>query len=389
MINNNNLAFRIACILIAGISILVVGVQPIFIGLVTEQWALSLGQQSAVMSAELCGALVGTLLSMRLALRFGVRRSCLVAALGLLLVNLMTASGGQFDTLLLLRFAAGMGSGLLYAHAVYCLGRISGQGRSYGMLLFFQTAIFSCVAACLPIVAEQWGFAWAIYFIAAWFVVVCVACAYLPAQHDSGGEFERVRPFTGVPLIGRFALIGMLCLQLSVYSIWGFIDGIGGDAGISPVNVGWAVSLGLLGGLPGAAVACVVGGRFGQVPMIAAGSLMVLLSIVLLASPLRNAVDLAFSVFLMNFGWLLALSYYMALVVSHDANGSLTKLISLVQVASAAAAPTLLAMVLQGSGKAPLFVASSVAIILGGVLMVALVGLNRVRIRRTLPDLSR
>jgi hypothetical protein len=100
-------------------------------------------------------------------------------------------------------------------------------------------------------------------------------------------------------------------------------------------------------------------------------------------------VDLAFSVFLMNFGWLLALSYYMALVVSHDANGSLTKLISLVQVASAAAAPTLLAMVLQGSGKAPLFVASSVAIILGGVLMVALVGLNRVRIRRTLPDLSR
>lgn len=52
---------RAACILIAAGSILAVGIQPIFIGLLVERLGLTLAQQSSVMSAEMCGSIFGTL----------------------------------------------------------------------------------------------------------------------------------------------------------------------------------------------------------------------------------------------------------------------------------------------------------------------------------------
>ena len=66
-------ALRAACIVIAAASTLAIGVQPIFIGLVTGRLALTLTQQSAVMSAEMSASILGALLCMPLMRRCGVR----------------------------------------------------------------------------------------------------------------------------------------------------------------------------------------------------------------------------------------------------------------------------------------------------------------------------
>ncbi len=369
---------RAACILIAAASILVIGVQPIFIGLLTERLTLSLAQQSWTMSVEMCGSIVGTLLYLPMIRYLGPRAIALSSALLLLFANAATASITALDPLLVLRCLSGLCSGVLYSYAIYWLGSMSGQDRSFGILLFVQTALFSSSAVIMPMIAEWRGFAGAIYYLSGWFGLVCLLCFCLPVKQSADQQHRSSEPLlSGLTLVGVCSLLGMLFLQLSIYSLWGFVEGIASDAGVAPVEIGWAISIGLLGGLPGAALPSVAGRHLGRVPMILTGSLAVLGAIYLLAARIHTASDLMIAVFLMNFGWNLALSYYMSSVVTHDPTGRLTKLVGVVQVASAAAAPTLLSLFIEGNDRRSIFVLSSAAILIGCVLMVVMLSFGR------------
>ena len=376
MSNHSQFVLRAACILIAGTSILAIGVQPIFIGLLVERLSLTLAQQSAVMSAEMCGSILGTLVCIPLMRRCSIRRCALIAGLALLAANLLTAHAEQLQGLLATRFVSGVGSGVLYAYAVYGLGGLRDPDRSYGVLLFLQTALFALVAATMPVIAGRLGFSWAIDYIAAWFVLVCLACLYLPRESIGRTVAAADTSSERMTLVGVFSLVGMVLLQLSIYSLWGFVEGIGSDAGVAPVDIGWALSVGLLGGLPGAALASLLGNRLGRVPMIFAGSFLVLLAIFMLATQIHSATHLGVAVFLMNVGWNLALSYYMSSVVTHDPSGRLTRMVGSVQVISAAAAPTLLMVLMGNDGRQMIFLLSGSAVLLGCMAMILMLVLR-------------
>ncbi|MBV7563767.1 MULTISPECIES: MFS transporter [unclassified Pseudomonas] len=384
---NQNLV-RAACIFIAAASIIVIGVQPIFIGLLTERLTLTLLQQSWTMSAEMCGSIVGTLLYVPMLRYLGPRTIALSTALVLLVANVATASVAQLDMLLVLRCISGICSGILYSYAIYCLGRMNGPDRSFGILLFVQTALFSSSAVILPMVAEWKGFSGAIYYLVAWFVLLCLVCFCLPTRQSEQDKVVSSEPMlSGLTLIGVCSLLGMLFLQLSIYSLWGFVEGIASEAGIAPVDIGWAISIGLLGGLPGAALPSIAGRHLGRMPMILLGSLAVLAAIYMFATRIHSATDMAIAVFLMNFGWNLALSYYMSSVVTHDPTGRLTKLVGVVQVASAAAAPTLLGLFIEGNDRFSIFVLSSGAILVGCVLVIIMLTFGRRNLHKPVSSL--
>ena len=56
--------------------------------------------------------------------------------------------------------------------------------------------------------------------------------------------------------------------------------------------------------------------------MIGLGSLLVLLAIVLLAGGTPSAISLFVALFILNFGWALALSYYMGAIATNDPKAS-------------------------------------------------------------------
>lgn len=366
---------RIAAIFVAAVSILVVGIQPIFIGLLAERLGLSLAQQGWMISVEMCGSVFGTLLVASLARRWGSRSLCATAALLLSGLTLLTAFSEQLFSMLVIRCLAGIAAGGLYAQAVYLLGRMPGQDRSYGFLLLLQTSIFALMAAVLPLLAAYAGFVGAMLVLALWYLLAAFACHFLPRHVGPVQASSAMLPDAGPASFGVAALAGMLCLQVAIYAVWGFIDGIAGGDGLSSIEVGWAVGIGLLGGLPGAALPSLLGNRCGRLPMILLGSLCVALAVWLLGAGVHSGERLAGVVFLMNFGWVLALSYYMAAVVSHDSSGRLTRLVSVVQVTSAAFAPTVLSLFLGDGGQALIF-AFSVGAVLLGCLLAALVGLG-------------
>ena len=113
--------------------------------------------------------------------------------------------------------------------------------------------------------------------------------------------------------------------------------------------------------------------------MILTGSTIVLAAIVMFATAIRRAVDLGIAVFLMNVGWNLALSYYMSSVVAHDPTGRLTRMVGSLQVISAAAAPTILMVLIGNQGRQEIFTLSAGSVLLGGLSMAVMLVLNRRR----------
>jgi len=385
MTRSFSLKARAAFIYIAATSIIIIGVTPIFVGMLAERFALDLSHQGWVISVEMVGIILGTLLSPSLDRLLGSARLCLLAASVALAFNLITAHTTQLPVLFGSRLLCGVGAGLLYTCAISALGRMPDQDRSYGALLFLQTAVFSAFAAGLPQLVEHVGAATGIYALGGWFLLNALVSRLLPTRVSGSAVSSEPDPVLshGAGSVGLCALIGMLFLQLSIYSIWGFLDGIAQQAGITATDVGWAFGLGLLGGLPGSALPGLFGRRLKRGAMIFLGSLLVALSVALLADGVRNASDLALAVFLMNFGWTLALTYYMSIIVTHDPQGRLSPLIGVTQVAAAALAPALVAFALPWTGQGVIFMASFAAVAAGGVVQLFAVRIQRRHYQRS------
>ena len=65
-----------------------------------------------------------------------------------------------------------------------------------------------------------------------------------------------------------------------------------------------------------------------------------------------------------NFGWVLSLSYYMALITTNDPTGKLTRLVSITLMGAAAVTPALIAMLVEGSNQQLIFLLGTGALVI-------------------------
>ena len=347
---------RAALIFIACTSFIVCGVQPIFMGLVTERLSLSLDLQGWVVSVEMIGMTLGTVLCPLLMKRHGGRSLCLWVGMLCVALSIATAFASTSITLLIVRLAAGTCAGLIYAFAVTTLGRLPNQDRSFGLMLLLQTPEYSLFSAALPLLAAQSGAVTALCSFGLWYLLICGASLVLPGRPvvlQEGGESAPAQG--GSARRGRSALVGMLFMQIAIYCVWGFIDQLARDQGIGGVDIGWAFGLSSIGGLPGAALPSVLGARVNRQLMIAVGLLAVFVSIAMLTGHTRTPVQLCVALLLLNFGWVLSLSYYMALITTNDPTGKLTPVVSMTLMGAAAVTPALIAMLVDGSNQQLIF----------------------------------
>ncbi|WP_216891555.1 MFS transporter [Pseudomonas putida] len=363
MIKDSKL-LRAALIFIACTSFIVCGVQPIFMGLVTEQLSLSLDQQGWVVSVEMIGMTLGTLLCPILMKRQGGRSLCLFVGLLCVALSIATAFASTNAMLLLVRLAAGTCAGLVYAYAVSTLGRLPNQDRSFGLMLLLQTPEYSLFSAALPLLAAQSGTVTALCSFGLWYLLICGASLALPRKPAVLiGSGEGTPAQGGSSRTGRSALVGMLFMQIAIYCVWGFIDQLARDQGIDGVDIGWAFGLSAIGGLPGAGLPALLGARVNRQLMIAVGLVAIFVSIAMLTGHTRTPMQLCVALLLINFGWVLSLSYYMALITTNDPTGKLTPLVSITLMGAAAVTPALIALLVEGANQQLIFLLGTSALV--------------------------
>lgn len=359
-------------VLVAGLALVLMGVQPILVGFYTDHLHLDLSQNGWVLAGEQFGGAAGALLGYWIATRirwsYSIIGSCALAALA----NIATAYIRGFDALLLARFISGLASTAAYTVAIYFLGQTAKPERVFGALMVLQTSFFSIDAMILPPLNDRFGYGIAVGSASFWFFAALIAAFWLPAGIDAMNRPATLhqRQAGARPLVGAAALLGAFLLQLSIFSVWGFLERIGRGDGLSEEQIGYAIGIGVLGGIPGGLLPAVIGERFGRLSMIVLSGVLLVASYVALSGMLHMTGYLLW-IGIMNVGWVLGLAYYMGLTVRHDPDGRMTRLIPFSQILSAGVGPACSALAIGDQRLAPIFVIGCTAATLGVVLVVA------------------
>jgi MFS family permease len=351
----------VAAVFIAASALVLMGVQPILVGLYADQLHLTLSQNGWVIAAEqvgaCTGAVVGYWLSTRVLWKASIAGACAVAVLA----NILTALAVDVPNLLIVRFTSGLATTLAYTVAVYCLGHARTPDRAFGVVFVLQTVFMSIDAIMLPTVVRHFGYVVGVSSGSAWFAAAIVAARWLPKE--TAPVVARA-PQENAPdrnyAVGVGALIGSFLLELSVFAVWGFMERVGRRNGISDELVGYAIAIGVLGGIPGGLLPAVVGARFGRLKMVGAATVLLIVSYAALVHDLGW---LSYSVWVtvLNLGWVLGIVYYMGLAVHNDPDGRFTRLLPFAQTLGTAVGPACSALATGKDQLWPIFLIASFA----------------------------
>ena len=167
-------------VFIGSAAMVLMGVQPILIGLFSDHLHLDLTQSGWILAAEQFGGAAGALLGYWIATRmrwtYSIAGACVLAAA----VNIATAYSGGFGEIAAARFVSGLTTTVAYTVAVYFLGHTSKPDRVYGFLMILTTIFFSVDAIALPLLNEHYGYTVALGSVAMWFAAALFAAILLP-----------------------------------------------------------------------------------------------------------------------------------------------------------------------------------------------------------------
>jgi hypothetical protein len=272
---------------------------------------------------------------------------------------------------LIVRFSSGLATTVAYTVAIYCLGHAKTPDRAFGAVYMLQTVLISIDAIVLPTLVSHYGYLVGIASGAGWFVAALLAAQWLPADMHPMMASRTLQDSTADRnyALGIAALIGSFLLEVSVFAVWGFLERVGRGNGISDEHIGYALSIGVLGGIPGGLLPAAAGARFGRLKMVGLSTLLLVVSYGALVQRLGWLSYTAW-ITTLNFGWVMGIVYYMGLAARNDPNGRFTRMLPFMQISGTAVGPAFSALATREGQLWPIFLIGALAAATGASIVV-------------------
>jgi len=210
---------------------------PGFVVLMATQWSLTESQLGLIAAADSVGNAVGSLLMTFVLFRYNPRALVLIALLGFIAANALSAFRLDDTTMLLVRLASGVFSGVIAGLAIRRLSEGKDADRNLTWMVISQTlAIAVLLTFLLPWVGEL-GQATAAFIMVAMQGVICLLVRTLfPAVHL---QAETELTSTGAPRTASayLALLSIFLLYVTVGVVWTFVGFMGHEAGFKDAFV--------------------------------------------------------------------------------------------------------------------------------------------------------
>ena len=306
-----------AIIVITAASTVVMGTLPLLNGLFAEHLRLDWRDLGWLGTAAQSGTLLGTLLGYWLigrgVLQGGLRLGASCAAIAWL----FAATAATFGSLVAARLVTSIGLGCVFSIGTYAIAHTPHPARSFSVMGGMQLVLGSIHAAVLPTIRAHFGYTIAIASIVVWFVFVLFLTrwfsrAELSAQPTALGSATSVSPRSS-PFAGVELLLSILAFHMAAVTFWGYSERIATSAGLSQQEIASAVSLGSLGGVPASILGALVADRFGYLPLLLLATLAAVSGEFAMVHA-HSVVPYLVGQFVFNFGWVLGVSYYLALL---------------------------------------------------------------------------
>ena len=362
---------------------------------ISTAWVELLGfseeQVGRVAGADLGGLSLGAVLASLVVSRMDRRLLVLLSIAIAVICNGLCTVFVDYQTVLWLRFGAGIGSGIYTAVAVATLGGSSKPARAYNLMLFAFAFSQALEMQVLPMLSMNGIY---IAFILCYLVTLPVL-HWIPARpldralvveldtETPTGEHRRVE--RRVPVwVPWLVLAAIFFTYINIGTYWTYIELATIDAGIDNQYVGRLLVWTSFFSLVGCAVATVISNRFG----LARPLLLALISMATVVGMLSfgiNDINILVSMFSFNLLWIFVDVYQMSTVANVDHSGAFASLMPGAQGLGQIVGPNIAATQLgAGMGYSAVFVMCASAAAVG----LAIYGAMYLWLRRTIPALA-
>ena len=362
---------------------------------ISTAWVELLGfteeQVGRVAGADLGGLSLGAVAASLVVSRMNRRLLVLISVAIVVAANGLCMVFIDYETVLWLRVAAGIGSGIYTAVAVATLGGSSKPARAFNLMLFAFAFSQALEMQVLPMLSMN-----GIYL--AFIICYLVSLPFLhwlpPRPLESAldievkvedGEDEQHTEHRHVPAwVPWLVLAAMLFTYVNIGAYWTYIELAALDAGIDPHYVGRLLVWTSFFSLIGCAVATVISNRFG----LARPLLVALFSMAMVVGMLGagiNDVNILISMFSFNLLWIFVDVYQMSTVANVDHSGAFASLMPGAQGLGQIIGPNIAASILAaGLGYGTVFFMCAMAAMIGMLIY----GAMYIWLRRSIPELA-
>ncbi|MCE4542289.1 MFS transporter [Sphingobium sp. WTD-1] len=342
---------------------MVYGILPLYIGTQAPRLALSPNMAGYIGTAYLCGFVASTASAVWWIPRFGIRKLSAIA--GMISLALIGTSGLITDVAVLYPslFAAGLGSGVIYAIACRIIGSSGDPDRNFGFGTGGQVATVAIVMAT----ATAWAIPSAgmpgLTFLTAIAMLLFLSCVpFLPGRITQSFDEPAAHRHDG-SLASILSLLAMLFLFGGGTSIWIFAQQIGVSHGNSLSATGYVLSFALIANAAGCIAASWISRRLGRGPLLIVVQFCLSAFCLLLAYGHAGLPYFAIAIFGWSFFYGFSVVIGMSLIAVVDRSGRAITGAGAVQSLGAAIGPAVGGNIVGGGSFESLGILSASAVI--------------------------
>ncbi|MCW8872562.1 MAG: MFS transporter [Xanthomonadales bacterium] len=309
---------------IGTISLMPLLVLPAMIGTLVDETALSEAQAGWSASLNFFG---GAAAALAMALRMhhlDLRRVAILAFTVAALGDLASAFTGNHATVfLLIRLVAGIGAGAAYTVVVAAFARLPDVDRGYGLFVTLQFIVSGLGLYALPVYSEVLGVEGMFLSIAALDVAGLAMTRFLPGRAIDAPGFSGLKTELHVLLAWATLLgaLGFAIFEAANTAQFTYVERLGVSLALTDQQVGSALLIASLAGIPGAFVIVLLGSRFGRVAPLTLGIALSICGLLTLITG-DSFASYLLGTSLMGFSWAFCLPYIQGLLAELDPHGS-------------------------------------------------------------------
>ena len=339
---------------ISAMSTLLFNIQPVFVGVLKDTFGFDEQQLGILLSSSFFSSCIFLGSSYfwvnRILWRHSITFGVVVGLLGLIICFF----AGDFATLIVGMSVASAGCSITGAPVMLGLASMPNPTRAFSISICAMVLIAGLCTLMIPaVLSPNWGYQGVIGFLV---ILVGVSVLLLPMIPNRS-------PTNSIPLhtghsnfnpAAWLSLIAMVVYFIGLTSNWAFLEILGNSAGIEKIDVGVAVTLGLVLGLGGSVAAAIVHNRVSvwlAMVILLVGCLIYVATLVSTPGPIGFAI----AVVLFCAVWNFSLPYTMDIVRSYDQTGRLLALVPLAQSLGGALGPLFAGPLLVSSGSGAVY----------------------------------
>ncbi|MET0068018.1 MAG: MFS transporter [Candidatus Thiodiazotropha sp.] len=278
---------------------------PLYLSASAQHFALDDRQVGWLMSAEIAGIALASLLVRLISGRIPLRQAAMIGALCLAIGNAVSLCAGSYNTFLIIRFVIGfLGDGMLYVTAIVLLGRSANPVRAFATLSFTNMCFTASMLWLMPMILVEIDNTHLSWLFGGLGLAVLISSRTLdlpqPRQTLNDAPMHRLGHIA--PLIG---LIGYALFGANLGAIWSFAERLGGMIGMATGDASMLLGISIMFQALGSVLAILTSRRIA--PQLALMALLATQSLAALLMAFASGPDLYLAAFALwgaswNFG---------------------------------------------------------------------------------------